>query len=162
MERKGGCIERFVWFLCFKILMIFTLQVLLDENTGPQPVANTFIFGENHPFLWLLTRHCVGNCAFSFFCQYLSHLTCGRVHICCVEIWITSRSVGFKNYFAPQFWCAPTFLPLRFFKFFRRILIARMRFTIQMCIQICSSYENKGALGGGGRKPPGHCHLNVC
>ena len=61
--------------------------------------------------------------------------------------------LGVKIILPSQFWCASTFLPLRFCKIFQRNWIACMRFTIQLCFQIYSSYENKGALGR--QKPQG-------
>ena len=45
----------------------------------------------------------------SVFRQYLSHLTSGKVHFYCVEIRITSRSVGCKNYFAFSILVRPYF-----------------------------------------------------
>ena len=84
------------------------------EITGPRLIANTFIFGENHPFLVETFSQHVGWKVevFGFssvFPQYLSHLTSGRVHFCCVEIRITSRSVGCKKNFAPPILVRPYF-----------------------------------------------------
>ena len=57
---------------------------------------------------------------FPVFCRYLSHLTCGRVHFCCIEIRTNSRSgqYGLKIILSLQFWSAPNLLPLRFFNLF--------------------------------------------
>ena len=73
------------------------------------PSVSNVIFGENYPYLvtllilfYLLGWRWFCQSVLSVFRRYLSHLTCGRVHFCCIEIRIISRSMWSTNYFAPQ------------------------------------------------------------
>ena len=85
----------------------------------------------------------------SVFRRYLSHLTCGKVHFCCIEISITSRSVGSKNYFAIPILVRPNFFAFEIFQVFFDgfwcpvcdiLLKCVFRFSLAM-------YTNKWALG---------------
>ena len=88
-------------------------------------VSNTVIFGENYPYLvtlwilfYLLGWRWFRQSVLSVFRRYLSHLTCGRVHFCCTEIGINSRSVWFENYFAPPILVRPYFFTFEIFQVF--------------------------------------------
>ena len=88
-------------------------------------MSNTVIFGENYPYLvtlwilfYLLGWRWFRRSVLSVFRWYLSHLTCGRVHFCCNEIRINSRSVWSENYFAPPILVRPYFFTFEIFQVF--------------------------------------------
>ena len=134
------------------------------EISIPQLFSNYRIFGENHPFLGETFTLPIGlwmvRWLVRFFHRFFVNISAILRAVEFVFGALRSGSLagqlGVKIILPPQFWCTPTFLPLRFCKFFQRILITHMRFTIQVCFQIHCSYENKGALGG--KSPPGHNH----
>ena len=82
-------------------------------------------FWENYPYLvkllilfYLLGWRWFCRSVVSVFRRYLSHLTCGRVHFCCIEIRINSRSVWSTNYFAPPISVRPYFFTFEIYQVF--------------------------------------------
>ena len=118
-------------------------------------MLNTVIFWENYPYLvtlWILFyTFWIGEGSVGlFYCFFVDISAISRV---AEFILIALRSepiagpYGLKIIFPLNFGAPLLFYLSDFFKFLRRILIARMRYTIEMCIHILSSYTNKRALG---------------
>ena len=112
------------------------------------------IFGWNfQPAYWILDGRLRCFVFYRFFVNISAILQAVRFIFFALRSGSLVGQLGVKIISPSQFWCASTFLPLRFCKIFQRNWIACMRFTIQVCFQIYSSYENKRALGW--RKPQG-------
>ena len=125
---------------------------------NPPLIENIVIFGENYPIFWLLDDFRLNERPqqefFSCFRQYLNHITCGRVHSCCVVISITSRSYDCKNYFAPSILVRPLLFYLWDFASFldgiwKRVcdLLFKSVFRFTLAIQISEPWGAKAPQG---------------
>ena len=107
------------------------------------------IFGWNfQPAYWILNGRLRCLVFYRFFVNISAILQAVKFIFIALRSGSLAGHLGVKIISPSQFWCASTFLPLRFCKIFQLNSIACMRFTIQVCFQIYSSYENKRALGG--------------